>query len=394
MAETEKLNGSSGDFKAVPELPESNSGSTKLSNGSSKTATKSTSILKNHNNNDHLKSRLKDKDIVDSKQVQSLQDSKTISGKASRPSQHPGSGSKPVSKLHALWISIRPGSLMTSLIPIVLGTILALKVTGQVSLPVLLSTTLTAISVHAAGNLVNTYWDYMKGIDTNRAADDRTLVDRLLTPEEVANLGVLFYIIGCCGFLAASYCSPTRIEILALLYFGGISSSFLYTGGIGLKYIALGDLIIMLTFGPVSVLYAYVAQTGTIRLFTLLYAIPLALNAEAVLHSNNTRDIEDDRRAGCYTLAVLIGPTASHILFPLLLFVPYILFLIGALHWSCWLLLPIITLPKAFAIEKQFRTGDLRFIPRQMARQSLYFGIFYLAACLVSHPMKLPGLFH
>ena len=129
-------------------------------------------------------------------------------------------------------------------------------------------------------------------------------------------------------------------------------------------------------------------------MFTLLYAIPIALNAEAVLHSNNTRDIDDDRRAGCFTLAVLIGPTASHVLFALLLFVPYILLLAGAIHWSIWLLLPIITLPKAFALEKQFRNGDLRLLPRQMARLSFYFQMFYLFACYISHPVMLPGLFH
>ena len=58
------------------------------------------------------------------------------------------------------------------------------------------------------------------------------------------------------------FVSPARMELLALVYFGGISSSFLYTGGIGLKYIALGDLLIMFTFGPVSVLYSFIAQTG------------------------------------------------------------------------------------------------------------------------------------
>lgn len=55
--------------------------------------------------------------------------------------------------------------------------------------------------------------------------------------------------------------SPARMELLALMYFGGISSSFLYTGG-GFKYIALGDILIMVTFGPVSVLYSFIAQTG------------------------------------------------------------------------------------------------------------------------------------
>lgn len=38
--------------------------------------------------------------------------------------------------------------------------------------------------VHCAGNVVNTYYDYVKGID-NRKSDDRTLVDHILTSDEV-----------------------------------------------------------------------------------------------------------------------------------------------------------------------------------------------------------------
>jgi 1,4-dihydroxy-2-naphthoate octaprenyltransferase len=71
-----------------------------------------------------------------------------------------------------------------------LGTLLAHKVTGQFSVVILLATVLTVLSVHAAGNLVNTYCDFMRGIDSKeRKSDDRTLVDRILTPEEVVNLG-------------------------------------------------------------------------------------------------------------------------------------------------------------------------------------------------------------
>lgn len=289
--------------------------------------------------------------------------------------------------------SLRPGSFVTSLIPVLLGALLAGKTTGQFSIVILGATVLTVISVHAAGNLVNTYCDFVRGIDSQeRRSDDRTLVDSILTPEEVVHLGVLFYLIGCIGFLIVVLTSPARMELLALMYFCGISSSFLYTGG-GFKYIALGDILIMVTFGPVSVLYSFIAQTGTIRLVTLLYAIPLALNAEAILHSNNTRDIEDDRKAGCVTIAVLIGPSASHVLFALLLFTPYILFIVVAFHYSLWLLLPVITLPWAFQLEKQFRNGNLRSLPKQMARLNIYFGMFYLLACLCSQSNKLPGLF-
>lgn len=74
--------------------------------------------------------------------------------------------------------------------------------------------------------------------------------------------GVIFYLIACFGFLVVWMSSPAPKELLALIYFGGISSSFLYTGGLGLKYIAMGDIIIMITFGPVSVLYSFISQTG------------------------------------------------------------------------------------------------------------------------------------
>lgn len=133
-------------------------------------------------------------------------------------------------------------------------------------------------------------------------------------------------------------------------------------------------------------------KIGTIRLVTLLYAIPLALNTEAILHSNNTRDIDVDRRAGCVTIAMLIGYRLSHVLFALLLFIPYILFVVGALNYSLWFLLPLITLPKAFELERRFRYKQLKSIPRQMARLNFYFGMFYLFACFMSPAHKLPGL--
>lgn len=172
------------------------------------------------------------------------------------------------------------------------------------------------------------------------------------------------------------------MEHLALVYFGGLSSSFLYTGGIGLKYIALGDVLILVIFGPISVLFAYMAQTGHLNWMTIYYAIPLALNTEAILHSNNTRDAENDKKAGIVTLAILIGRTASHILYALLLFAPYSIFVVLSVKYSFWFLLPLVTLPQAFKIEKQFRNETtLQSVPKQTAKLNFFFGILYVVAC-------------
>jgi menadiol prenyltransferase len=67
-----------------------------------------------------------------------------------------------------------------------LGAAISFRTSGQheFSSLIFILTLLTIALVHCAGNVVNTYYDYVKGIDT-RKSDDRTLVDHILTIDEV-----------------------------------------------------------------------------------------------------------------------------------------------------------------------------------------------------------------
>jgi 1,4-dihydroxy-2-naphthoate octaprenyltransferase len=135
------------------------------------------------------------------------------------------------------------------------------------------------------------------------------------------------------------------------------------------------------------------AQTGSLNLGAALYAIPLAMNTEAIFHCNNTRNMESDRSAGAVTLAILIGPQLSHMLYVILLFVPYLFFIYVAVHYSMVFLIPLVTIPKAFHLEKEFRSRNMsRDLPRKTARLNLYFGIFYFMACCLTDASKLPLL--
>ncbi|KAB0793377.1 hypothetical protein PPYR_12997 [Photinus pyralis] len=291
-------------------------------------------------------------------------------------------------KLSSYILALRPWSLSASLMPTLLGSTLAYKYPGGTDFNyiTLILTVFISVSVHGAGNLVNTYFDFVKGID-DRKSDDRTLVDHILTKDEVVTLGALLYFAGCVGFILLTALSPAKMEHLALVYFGGLSSSFLYTGGIGLKYIALGDILILIIFGPISVLFAFMSQTGRLEWATIYYAVPLALNTEAILHSNNTRDMEVDRKAGIVTLAILIGHTCSHVLYAALLFTPYVMFIIMTIKYSKWFILPLVTLPQAFKIEKQFRTKDIADIPKKTAKLNLFFGILCVMSCSIAPNM-------
>lgn len=304
-----------------------------------------------------------------------------------------GNDKPKATKLSSYVLALRPWSLSASLMPTLLGSAIAYKCNNNISdfsWLILLCTLFTAVCVHGAGNIVNTYYDYVKGID-GRKSDDRTLVDHILSKDEVVTLGGMLYAAGCVGFIFLLLISPAKFEHLVMVYFGGLSSSFLYTGGIGLKYIALGDVLVLIIFGPISVLFAFMSQTGHIEWATIYYAIPLALNTEAILHSNNTRDMESDCQVGIVTLAILIGHTASHILYAFLLFTPYIFFVGLGVRHTLWFFLPLITLPAAFRIEKQFRCLDtIQEVPKQTAKLNLYFGFLYVLACSLADTEQLP----
>lgn len=89
-------------------------------------------------------------------------------------------------KIKTYLLALRPWSLSASLVPTILGSAIAYRSVGinEFNFASFLLTIFTVITVHGAGNVVNTYYDFVKGID-NRKSDDRTLVDHILTEKEV-----------------------------------------------------------------------------------------------------------------------------------------------------------------------------------------------------------------
>ncbi|XP_050525082.1 ubiA prenyltransferase domain-containing protein 1 homolog [Daktulosphaira vitifoliae] len=289
-------------------------------------------------------------------------------------------------------LAIRPWSLSASIIPTLLGCTIAHKLNQSIefSLLTLLLTLLTVALVHGAGNVVNTYYDYVRGID-GRNSDDRTLVDRILSENEVERLGAILYFLSFVTFFWLAIISQAKMGHLAAAYLWGLSVSFLYTGGFGFKYIALGDVIFIILFGPASVLFAYLSHTGQINVEPIYYAIPLALNTEAILHSNNTRDLESDRKVGIVTLAILIGRTASIIFYGFLLFTPYIMLIVFSIRCTKWFFLPLVTISYAFKIEREFRNNiNIQSIPKRTAKLNCIFGILYIFAVMAADKSNMP----
>jgi 1,4-dihydroxy-2-naphthoate octaprenyltransferase len=164
--------------------------------------------------------------------------------------------------LETYLLAVRPWSFTASLMPLLLGTALAYPSLRAMSIIVLFLTCISALCVHAAANLFNTYvkinssilfscfdyfsyYDFIHGVDTptitdnkekpndSDSIDDRTLIEGLLKPNDVVRLGLILYAIGTIAFVLLSNFSPAKEPYLALIYFGALPLSFLYTGGIG-----------------------------------------------------------------------------------------------------------------------------------------------------------------
>lgn len=305
--------------------------------------------------------------------------------------------------------ALRPWTFTASVTPVVLGSVLAYHSHGLFQCHLLLLSLGAVLAVNGAGNIVNTYFDSMRrssqhsrrdqhvqtGQDgcvgrhhssgvhpaTEQPTDDPTHTEQT----QLVNYAAYLYGSGMACLWLLIWCSPAKSEFLAGMFFGGLSSSFLYTGGVGLKYYILGDLVVMFTFGPLSVLFSYAAQCGEFPLGPLLLALPLALSTEAILHCKHLRQMEEDKRAGVLSLAVLMGKQGSYFLFTLLLFVPYLIFVILATQYSLTLALPLLTMPFAFQLERRLRElGPTHSCSTTAAKLNLAISLLFILGCLLA----------
>lgn len=289
------------------------------------------------------------------------------------------------------WKAIRPWSFLVSFNPVLLAACLAFKIYGIFNVFLLTAALLTIVAVHAAGNLVNTYYDFKKGVD-GKQSDDRTLVDGSMSVEEIAQFTTLCYCVASAGLFTLLVFSPASKLSLAIVYCCGLLGSFIYTGGLGLKYIALGDIAILVIFGPLTFTFAFLSVCGKISLTALLYVVPLVLNSECILHANNFRDHDKDKSAGIVTLSILLGKKLSAIFFYAAMFLPYLMILYTAVSLSSWFYLPFVTMYLALPMVKSFIAGDLQELPQRLAKHHMIFGIAYTIAASMS-PMPQLSLF-
>jgi len=261
---------------------------------------------------------------------------------------------------------------------------------GHFHLPPFITGIIAILLLQTGANLVNDYYDYVRGIDASNALGPGGLIQQgLIKPTVVLTLGLFLLIAGgIAGFIVALVGGP-------LVFFFGLITlvcAYFYSAtSRSLSSLALGELVSFCVFGPIATVGAYAIQSeGYFAPQALIYSLPLGLLAAAVILTNNLRDMEDDEHAGKITLPLLIGVAWSRVLYTLLLLVAYLIIIgVGTPHGAPHLILITLwTLPEmVIAITGIVRTeipAALHVIMKQTLRLQAAFAILLMVALIAS----------
>ncbi|MFZ1322017.1 MAG: 1,4-dihydroxy-2-naphthoate octaprenyltransferase [Ignavibacteria bacterium] len=302
-----------------------------------------------------------------------------------------------------LWLmAARAYSFPASIIPVLLGSVLAVLLNPGLQFSILNFglTLIGCILVQVGTNLINDIFDFDKGIDKEDKelgiphGGSMVISLGFVTIKQMKTAAFFSLLI---SFLIGVYLyTQAGMWILYLSIFGLLSAVFYTAKPLALKYKALGDLQVIISFGVGMTLGSYIVQTGEFSIMPVIISIPLGLLIDAILHSNNIRDINFDGKFGVKTLPILIGEKLSVKFYYFLILGAYLAILLFVvlkiLPWFA--LLSFITLPLALKLVKmsegfpvdtqaRFEYGTKHIM--MTAQLNMMFGLTLVLGLLVSY---------
>ncbi len=210
--------------------------------------------------------------------------------------------------LGALRLPFLTASVMSAL----LGTAIAYNIHGSFQLGPFLLVLLGTVLVHTAANLANDYYDHTSENDwlnktpTMFSGGSRYIQEKQLSPRWFLGAAITCFAIVAAIGLYLNGVTPGNV----ILYIGlaGFFLGFFYTASpLRIGYTPLGELAILIAFGPCVAVGSFYVQTGVLALVPLLASIPVGLLVALILFINGFQDHDADKAVGKKTLIVTMG---------------------------------------------------------------------------------------
>lgn len=248
------------------------------------------------------------------------------------------------------FLAARPKTWSASICPVLIGAVIA-SLHCPINWTLLIYTLLFALFIQIGTNFANDYFDFMKNADTaDRIGPKRAVQQGWIAPKTMLlSTGVIF-------LTALLFALPLMLKA-GLWSFGAallcVSFGILYTGGPKpLGYLGLGEVLVFLFFGPVSVMGTYFLQTMQISWEAFFASIPPGLLSAAILVANNLRDEKTDRLANKNTIVVRFGRMFGQFVFASCILISFVFSLLLSKVAAASLLLGIPLIKKVYVFKE------------------------------------------
>ena len=282
------------------------------------------------------------------------------------------------------FIATRPWSFPASAMPIIVSIAYLFSKNADINWYLAVWTLIGMVLFHVTGNLWSDYFDFKKKVDDTDTFGATSITSGLFQANEIRIFAIGMLVVSVLSGLGILYCTG-----LPILWIGmaGAVCMLLYPF---LKYNALGDLDILMTFAFLPTIGTSYAITGAVDWSVLYIALPVGLITDGILHANNTRDIATDKRAGILTMAMSMGKKSAAWLYAFEVTFPYLWIVVCAVMgiFKLHTILVLISLPMAIKCAKTMLNGyndtnAIAMLDMQAAQLQMVFS-FMLSLSLIS----------
>lgn len=212
------------------------------------------------------------------------------------------------------------------------------------------------VFAHAANNLLNDYTDYVKGVDQDNyyrsQYGPQPLVHGLMSKSELLTYAAITGLVALAAGAALVYLRGGMTLILL-----GLGAFFVLFYTWPLKYIALGEIAVLIVWGPLMIGGGYYVIAGSWDWNVVIAGLPYALGVTGVIFGKHIDKYEMDKAKKIHTLPVLLGERASRFTVVGMLVLQYLLVIYlvvtGFLHPV--LLVVVLAIPAFWRIVPMFR---------------------------------------
>ena len=253
-------------------------------------------------------------------------------------------------------ISTRAAVLVMTFISAALAGLFAWR-DGEFSFLPWLALALGLILAHASNNIFNDYTDFVRGVDKDNYYRNiygaQPIASGLMTRRQhltyfavTALIALLF------GLYLAFYTgfSPTTWILIAL----GAFFLLFYTRP--LKGLALGEIAVLIVWGPLMIGGGYYVLTQQWNWNVVIASLPYVLGVTTVIFGKHIDKLDMDKAKGIHTLPVVLGEKISRYAVLVMMIAPYLftVYLIAVKFFTPVMLIVFLALPTFLQIYPRF----------------------------------------